>query len=100
MKAAGAEIVDGITIERVQRQQGAGTCRGFKYDINDYLATRGQKAPVHSLDEIVASGKFDPSVARRLKGAAERRRWRRARTATRAKPTRPTAKRSARRSRR
>ena len=70
MKAAGAEIVDGINIERVQRQQGAGTCRGFKYDINDYLATRGQKAPVHSLDEIVASGKFDPSAAGRLKGAA------------------------------
>ena len=70
MKAAGAEIVDGITIERVQRQQGAGTCRGFKYDINDYLATRGKKAPVHSLDEIVASGKFDPSAANRLKSAA------------------------------
>src|SRR5262245_31813964 len=70
MKAAGAEIVDGINIERVQRQQGAGTCRGFKYDINDYLATRGQKAPVHSLDEIIASGKFDPSAAGRLKNAA------------------------------
>ncbi len=62
MKAAGAEIVDQITVERVARTQGAGTCRGFKYDINDYLATRGAKAPVHSLDEIVASGKFDPSV--------------------------------------
>ena len=36
----------------------AGTCRGFKYDINDYLATRGQKAPVHSLDEIIASPAF------------------------------------------
>ena len=70
MKAGGAEIVDDITIERVQRQQGAGTCRGFKYDINDYLATRGKNAPVHSLDEIVASGKFDPSVANRLKGGA------------------------------
>jgi amidase len=70
MKTAGAEIVDEITIERAQRQQGAGTCRGFKYDINDYLATRGQKAPVHSLDEIVASGKFDPSAAGRLKSAA------------------------------
>jgi Asp-tRNA(Asn)/Glu-tRNA(Gln) amidotransferase A subunit family amidase len=69
MKTAGATIVDQITIERVTRQQGAGTCRGFKYDINDYLATRGKKAPVHSLTEIVASGKFDPSIANRLKGA-------------------------------
>ena len=66
MQAAGAVIVDGITIERVQRPQGTGTCRGFKYDMNDYLATRGKKAPVHSVDEIVASGKFDPSVRGRL----------------------------------
>jgi Asp-tRNA(Asn)/Glu-tRNA(Gln) amidotransferase A subunit family amidase len=66
MKAAGAEIVDQITVERVQRPQNAGTCRGFKYDINDYLATRGKRAPVHSLDEIIASGKFDPSVQNRL----------------------------------
>jgi len=71
LKKAGATVVDGVTIERVQRQQvqGGGSCRGFKYDINDYLATRGQKAPVHSLEEIVASGKFDPSVANRLKQA-------------------------------
>jgi amidase len=69
LKAAGAEVIDGITIERVTRQQGAGTCRGFKYDINEYLATRGRKAPVHSLEEIVASGKFNPSAANRLKGA-------------------------------
>jgi Asp-tRNA(Asn)/Glu-tRNA(Gln) amidotransferase A subunit family amidase len=66
MRKAGAEIVDGITIEQVRRQQGAGTCRGFKYDMNEYLATRGQKAPVHTVDEIVASGKFDPSVKSRL----------------------------------
>ncbi len=69
LKKAGADVIDGITIERVQRQQGAGTCRGFKYDINDYLASRGQKAPVHSLEEILASGRFDPSVANRLKQA-------------------------------
>jgi amidase len=66
MKAAGAEIVDQIAVERVPRPQGAGACRGFKYDINDYLATRGRKAPVHSLEEIIASGKFDPSVQGRL----------------------------------
>jgi Asp-tRNA(Asn)/Glu-tRNA(Gln) amidotransferase A subunit family amidase len=66
MKTSGAEIVDGITVERVQRGQGSGACRGFKYDMNDYLATRGKNAPVHSMDEIVASGKFDPSVRSRL----------------------------------
>src|SRR4029078_4966894 len=59
-----------ITIARVQRPQGSAPCRGFKYRINDYLATRGKNAPVHSLDEILASGKFDPSVAGRLKSGA------------------------------
>ena len=68
MKTSGATIVDGITVERVQRAQGAGTCRGFKYDMNEYLATRGKNAPVHSVDDIVASGKFDPSVRTRLPG--------------------------------
>ena len=69
MKAQGATIVDEITIERVARPQGAGTCRGFKYDINDYLATRGKKAPVHSLAEIVATGSFTASAGGRLKSA-------------------------------
>ena len=59
LRAAGAEIVDDVRVELPPRVQGAGPCRGFKYDINDYLAARGQKAPVHSLEEIMAS----PAVA-------------------------------------
>ena len=58
MKAAGAVIVDGVKIEDPPRAQGGGACRGFKYDLNEYLKTRGQKAPVHSLDEIIASPLF------------------------------------------
>ena len=59
LKAAGAVIVDGVKIEDPPRaQQSGGACRGFKYDINEYLKTRGQKAPVHSLDEIIASPLF------------------------------------------
>jgi amidase len=69
MKAAGATIVDAIVIETVRRQTGVGMCRGFKYDIDEYLRVRGARAPVHSLDEIVASGKFHESVARRLQQA-------------------------------
>ncbi|TAK17319.1 MAG: amidase, partial [Acidobacteria bacterium] len=66
---AGATIVDNVTIERVQRQQGAGTCGGFKYDINRYLAAQGDRVPVHSLDEIVRSNQFHPSVQVRLQQA-------------------------------
>ena len=58
LKAAGAVIVDGVKIEDPPRAQGGGACRGFKYDLNEYLKTRGQKAPVRSLDEIIASPLF------------------------------------------
>jgi amidase len=71
LKAAGATIVDGVSVEQVQRAQGVGTCRGFKYDIDDYLATRGRRAPVHSLEEIIASGRFHPSVASRVTSAQQ-----------------------------
>jgi amidase len=67
LKAAGAEIVDGVMI---QRPKGGGSCRGFRYDINDYLATRGAKSPVKNLDEIIASpvfSQFPASVQNRLK---------------------------------
>jgi Asp-tRNA(Asn)/Glu-tRNA(Gln) amidotransferase A subunit family amidase len=63
MKAAGAIIVDPATVTMPQTPQnqssgGGGLCRGFKYDLNEYLATRGQNAPVHSYDEILNSPVF------------------------------------------
>lgn len=73
MKAAGAEIVDDVKIELPPRAQGAGACRGFKYDINEYLATRGKNAPLHSIEEIVASpaaASFPASVKQRAQQAA------------------------------
>lgn len=66
---AGAVIIDNVTIERVQRAQGAGSCGGFKYDINRYLAAQGDRVPVHSIDEIVRSNQFHPSIEVRLKNA-------------------------------
>jgi amidase len=72
LRAAGATIVDPANVDLPSRQGGGGGggCRGFKYDINEYLATRGQKAPVHSLDEILASPllpQLPESVQQRLK---------------------------------
>ena len=76
IKTAGATIVDDAKVELPARTGGGGGgCRGFKYDLDDYLATRGQKAPVHSLAEILASpavASFPPSVAQRARQAAQR----------------------------
>ena len=73
LKAAGAVVVDDVKVDLPPRAQGAGSCRGFKYDINEYLAARGAKAPAHSLDEIMASpavASFPASVKQRAQQAA------------------------------
>jgi Asp-tRNA(Asn)/Glu-tRNA(Gln) amidotransferase A subunit family amidase len=44
---------------------------GFKYDINAYLASHGDRVPVKSLSEIIKSGRFHPSVQRRLEQAEQ-----------------------------
>ena len=74
LKRAGATIVDPATGRSRAGQrgtQGAGSCGGFKYDINRYLAAHGDRVPVHSLDEIVQSRRFHPSVQLRLERAQE-----------------------------
>jgi len=42
---------------------------GFKYDINRYLASHGDRIPVKSLADVVKSGRFHPTVQRRLEQA-------------------------------
>ena len=60
MSKAGAEVVDpaAVDLTSVQRAQGAGTCRGFKYDINEYLATRGRRRPCTRSTRSSRRGKF------------------------------------------
>ena len=74
LRRAGATIVDPATpdgIEAIRRPQGMGPCGGFKYDINRYLAGHGDRVPVKSLTEIVKSGRFHPTVQRRLEQAEQ-----------------------------
>jgi Asp-tRNA(Asn)/Glu-tRNA(Gln) amidotransferase A subunit family amidase len=68
MKRAGAVIVDPapVDLDQAQRPQGTGPCAGFKHDINRYLASHGDRVPVHSLEEVIRSRRFHPSVQRRL----------------------------------
>ncbi|MBW8713257.1 MAG: amidase, partial [Acidobacteria bacterium] len=72
LKRAGATIVDPAPVDlaNVRRAQNAATCRGFKYDLNRYLAGLGN-APVHSLEEVIRSRRFHPSVQLRLERAQE-----------------------------
>jgi amidase len=71
LKRAGATIVDPVRVElaEVRRPQGSGQCGGFKYDINRYLAAQGDRVPVHTLEEIIRSRRFHPSIEARLQSA-------------------------------
>ena len=72
LRRAGATVVDPAVVEglaEIRRPRDAGPCMGFKYDINRYLASHGDRVPVKSLAEILKSGRFHPSVQRRLEQA-------------------------------
>ncbi|HJZ77278.1 MAG TPA: amidase family protein [Vicinamibacterales bacterium] len=67
LRNLGAEVLDPVEVagfDTLRRSQGA--CNQFKYDLNRYLAGLGDKAPMHSLDEIVKSRRFHPSIQARL----------------------------------
>jgi amidase len=53
-------------LDQAQRQQGVGSCGGFKYDINRWLASHGDRIPIKSVADIVQSRRSHPSVQRRL----------------------------------
>jgi amidase len=68
LRNLGAEVIDPVEVaglDEMRRGQGAG-CNQFKYDLNRYLARLGDKAPMHSLEEIIKSRRFHPSIQARL----------------------------------
>jgi Asp-tRNA(Asn)/Glu-tRNA(Gln) amidotransferase A subunit family amidase len=72
LRRAGAEVVDhaGVdSLDAIQRRQQGG-CNRFKFDLERYLAARAPNAPVHTLDEVLRSRKFHPTVEQRLRDAA------------------------------
>ena len=73
LKRAGAVIVDSARVEldQVRRLQGAGTCGGFKHDVNRWLASHADRVPMKDLAAVVQSRRFHPSVQRRLEQSQE-----------------------------
>ena len=68
LRSLGADVIDPVAVEDLEalrRTQGAG-CNQFKHDLNRYLTGLGDKAPMHSLDEIIKSRRFHPSIQARL----------------------------------
>jgi Asp-tRNA(Asn)/Glu-tRNA(Gln) amidotransferase A subunit family amidase len=69
MKGQGAEVVE-VTIPEVKEHMNDGTVQNidFKFDLNAYLATR-PSAPVRTLEEVLASGKYHKAVETVLRTA-------------------------------
>ncbi len=68
LEKAGATIVDPAGIDSLNAIQrtGGGGCAAFKYDLERYFAARGQNAPVKSVDDILRSRAYHPSVQLKL----------------------------------
>ena len=69
MRASGAIIVDPTDIAAASAlmQRTPRECRPFRQALEQYFRSLGPSAPVHSLDEIVASGKVHPSLDERFR---------------------------------
>ncbi len=71
LRNRGAVILDPVEVpglDELRRAQGPG-CNQLKHDLNAYLAGLGDKAPMKTLDEIVKSRRFHPSIQVRLESA-------------------------------
>ena len=67
LKAQGAEIVDPFVIPDFDALTKGLGCGDFQADLNHYLAVHAPDAPYKTLQEIVDSGLYLPSIEARLK---------------------------------
>jgi amidase len=68
LRFAGATVVDTVPIPALDSLFAAhrGQCNPFKYDLEQWIASTGNRTPVKTLDEIIRSNRFHPSIQKRL----------------------------------
>ena len=66
MRRQGATIVDSLVIDSLAAMR-RGSCNQFKADLNAWLASHGGRTPVRTLEDVIASGRFHPSIEQRLR---------------------------------
>lgn len=69
LRRLGATVIDSVDTSGVDSIR-VSLCSSFKRDLENYLATLGPNAPFRTLDAIIESGEFHPSVDRRIRGLA------------------------------
>ena len=71
LRKAGAVVVDSVMVQELDSIRGGFFCPRFKWDINAYLQHVGPGAPVKSLEAIIESRRFHPSIELRLRQMQE-----------------------------
>jgi Asp-tRNA(Asn)/Glu-tRNA(Gln) amidotransferase A subunit family amidase len=68
LRRAGAVVIDSVPMPAVDSllRANTGECNRFRHDLESYLASTGGRAPVRTLDEIVRSRRFHPTIQARL----------------------------------
>ncbi len=69
LKSQGAIIVDPFDVPNYEELTKDIWCNSFHYDVNNYLASLGEKAKYKNMAAIVESGLYSPYIERRLKDA-------------------------------
>lgn len=64
---AGAVIVDSVAVDSLDAWQArSGGCNRFKFDLNAWLARQNDRVPVKTLEAVLQSRRFHPSIELRL----------------------------------
>lgn len=68
MEELGAEVID-VTIPNLDAIAAYPSLSAFefKFQLNDYLASLGENAPVKTLSDVIASGKYHPVIEEAMK---------------------------------
>jgi Asp-tRNA(Asn)/Glu-tRNA(Gln) amidotransferase A subunit family amidase len=68
LRLAGATVIDTVPLPELDSLFAAhrGQCNPFKFDLERWIASTGSRTPVKSLDEIIKSNRYHPSIQKRL----------------------------------
>jgi amidase len=71
LRKGGAEVVDPAVVDSLDgwRRAQTGTCAPFKWDLNAWLAQHGDRVPVKTLEDVIKSRRFHPSIEMRLQSS-------------------------------
>ena len=71
LRWAGASVVDTVLVPELDSllRANRGSCNPFKFELNQWLTAAGNNAPIKSLEDVLKSGRYHPSIQKRMEVA-------------------------------